>query len=168
MPTIAIAARAGVPTLVATQADVDGWLGELIGRAGLAARPLAELVRDATAMPGTPMLARVEQLVASAGIAGKVALGKLGATADALWGLGIAAAPGTVVTGARRLAPDRGHTIWLEERHVLVRMANVHAPAQPVVAAAAIAFAIAGSWPSAAIELDGLVDAVDAMRAEAT
>lgn len=165
MTTVALAARAGVPTLVAMQADVDGWLGELLAGVQLVARPLATVVRDVTPTASTPVVAQIEQLVATAGFAGKVAIGKLGATADALWGLGIPAVPGVVVTGARKLEPDRGHTIWLDERHVLVRAANVHAAVQPVVAAAAIAFAIAGGWPGPALELGALVDAVDAMRA---
>jgi hypothetical protein len=169
LTVVPLAARAGIPTLVATQADVDAWLGEWLLARKLAVQPLAAIVRDVTpTREADPITSTIEQLLATAGVAGKIAIGRLGATADALWGLGVPSLPGVAVTGARRLAPDRTHTLWLEERHVLVRAAIVHSAAQPVVAAAAIAFAIAGGWPRPGPDLGALVDAVDALRAGAS
>lgn len=165
LATVALGARAGVPTVIATQACADGWLGEWFAELDVGLQPLRTIVREAVPIEGAVgFVALVASLLAKAGLAGSVALGRLGGEPDALWGVGLAGVPGMVVTGARRLAPDRGRALWLDERHVLVRAALVHFGVQPVVAAAAVAMAIAGAWPIPKPDLDDVIDAVDAAR----
>ena len=165
LATVALAARAGVPTVVATTADAQGWLGEWLGEVEVGLRPLSEVVREVTPAEGAlGFVGLVAQLLGKAELAGTVALGRFAGVPDALWGVGVAMVPGWVVTGMRRLAPDRTRTVWLDERHVLVRAALVHFAVQPVVAATAVALAIAGAWPLPRPDLGAVLDAVDEVR----
>ncbi len=162
---VALGARAGVPTVVATPECADGWLGEWFAELDVGLRPLGSIVRDVAPNEGAVgFVALVASLLAKAGLAASVALGRLGDEPDALWGVGFASVPGMVITGARRLAPDRTRALWLDERHVLVRAALVHFGVQPVVAATAVAMAIAGAWPVPKPDLGDVIDAVDAVR----
>ncbi len=162
---VAQAARVGVPTLVATASDAQGWLGAWLTEQGIHLAPLDRLVREVQPIEGAlGFVGLVAALLGKTGLVGSVALGRFGATADALWAVGDGAVPGVVITGARRLAPDRGRALWIDERHVLVRAALVHFAVQPIVAAAAVALAIAGAWPGQDAELGEVLDGVDAVR----
>lgn len=167
MTAVAHAARAGVPTLMATEADAGGWLGEWLAELEVSLRPLGEVVREVEASDSAAgFAALVAELLGRAGIAGTVALGKLGPQPDALWAVGIASVPGYVLTGARRLPADRTRTLWLDERHVLVRAALVHFAVSPIVAAAGVALAVAASWPVPKPELGDVLEAIDAVRTQ--
>jgi hypothetical protein len=167
LTTIALAARAGVPTLVATDDDATAWLDPWLAVSGMISLPLGDVVREVTeATSGAGLAALVGRMLAGPKIAASVAIGQLGATPDVLWALAPSATPGIAITRARRL---RGgpHAVWIDERHVLVKAAMIHFPAQPVVAAASVALAIAASWPEPKPDIDDLLESIDAARQEA-
>ncbi len=166
---IALCEPAGVPVVLATARCVAGWLGEAAAAVGLGLQHASVAVRRAEPQAGAASLVElVATVLREAKLVGGVRLARMGAEPDALVGLGVGDTEVAVV-GARTVPSARGHTLWLEERHVLVRAAMVHLPVQPLVSVAAIALAIAASWPGSrdrADELERVRDAIDALAKE--
>jgi hypothetical protein len=157
-----------VPTVHATAEDARGWLGSWLATHDRQVVPIADAVRAVE-----PAEAGTESLAALLGHAlGKlerasaVRLGRFAGEPDELWGRELAASTPTVLTGAS-IAVDAIGTVWLDERHVLVRAALVHHPVQPLVAMSSLLFAIAASWPSPRPEIADVIEVIDELRRSA-
>ncbi|MBC8068942.1 MAG: hypothetical protein IAG13_11465, partial [Deltaproteobacteria bacterium] len=159
---------AGVPTVHATAEDARGWLGSWLDSYERRIVPIAHAVRAVQ-----PADAGADSLAALLGHAlvkleraSAVRLGRFAGDPDELWGRELAASTPTVLTGAS-LAVDPVGTVWLDERHVLVRAALVHHPVQPLVAMSSLLFAITASWPSPRPEIADVIEVIDELRRSA-
>jgi hypothetical protein len=72
-----------------------------------------------------------------------------------------------VLTGTTVDGPGEHGTLWLDDRHVLVRAAVVHQPVQPLLAMATLLFAILASWPTPRPELGDVIELLDDLRRSA-
>lgn len=163
------AEHAGVPAVVATAEDAAGWLGEWLAAHGRRALPIARLVRRVE--HGDPhaesLVALLGHALAKLRRASAVRLGRFEGEPDELWGREISRTPELVLTAATVDGPGEPGTLWLDDRHVLVRAAVVHHPVQPLLAMATLLFAILASWPAPRPELGDVLDLLDELRRSA-
>ncbi len=168
-PQVAVADRGGVPVLIADREDAGAWLRAWLDTFDVELVELDANVRAVTAAAGdgATLAGLVAAILVKAGVASEVCVGSFDGPADQVWGLQLSADPPSVVVGVRRFAADQRVVVWLDARHVLVRAAMIEYTVRPLVAAATLAFAVVGTLPRGAIDLDDVADAVDELAASA-